>query len=167
MCDPGEQLSLTLKREFFEEALNSLDMSKEQLGALRGKLHKFFNEGDELYRGYVDDPRNTDNAWMETVAYLFHDKDGRTFRDVVLNAGDDAKKVKWMDISDELKLYASHKELIEKAVHRLDAHWSSRRTSVGGLAVADIISPTPVPSNITVQYEFIRLFKCTFKAFDI
>ena len=26
--------------------------------------------------GYVDDPRNTDNAWMETVAFHFHDDTG-------------------------------------------------------------------------------------------
>ena len=23
-------------------------------------------------QGYVDDPRNTDNAWLETTAYHFH-----------------------------------------------------------------------------------------------
>ena len=28
--------------------------------------------GEDVYRGYVDDPRNTDNAWMETVAQNFH-----------------------------------------------------------------------------------------------
>ena len=27
-------------------------------------------------QGYVDDPRNTDNAWMETVAVNFHDESG-------------------------------------------------------------------------------------------
>ena len=25
-----------------------------------------------IYRGYVDDPRNTDNAWVETTCYHFH-----------------------------------------------------------------------------------------------
>ena len=25
-----------------------------------------------IYSGYVDDPRNTDNAWVETMAYHFH-----------------------------------------------------------------------------------------------
>ena len=29
------------------------------------------------FRGYVDDPRNTDNAWMETVAFNFHDPSGQ------------------------------------------------------------------------------------------
>ena len=30
----------------------------------------------QIYRGYVDDPRNTDNAWMETVVMHFHDECG-------------------------------------------------------------------------------------------
>lgn len=61
--DPGEEVSATLKREFGEEALGgkTIDM---------GKVWK---NGKRLYAGYVDDPRNTDNAWMETVVVSFHD----------------------------------------------------------------------------------------------
>ena len=29
----------------------------------------------QVYRGYVDDPRNTDNAWIETVAISIHFSD--------------------------------------------------------------------------------------------
>ena len=36
----------------------------------------------QVYAGYVDDPRNTDNAWMETVAYNFHDDTGPNFSPV-------------------------------------------------------------------------------------
>lgn len=38
-----------------------------------------FSEIIQVYKGYVDDPRNTDNAWMETVAMNFHDDDGSVF----------------------------------------------------------------------------------------
>lgn len=31
----------------------------------------------QVYRGYVDDPRNTDNAWMETEAVNYHDETGK------------------------------------------------------------------------------------------
>ena len=34
----------------------------------------------QVYKGYVDDPRNTDNAWMETVAVNFHDETGTAAR---------------------------------------------------------------------------------------
>ena len=46
---------------------------KESIGS---KIKDFFASGKEVYKGYVDDPRNTDNAWMETVAYLIHDNEG-------------------------------------------------------------------------------------------
>lgn len=41
----------------------------------------------QVYRGYVDDPRNTDNAWMETVAINFHDELGTGLARFPLVAG--------------------------------------------------------------------------------
>ena len=38
----------------------------------------------QVYKGYVDDPRNTDNAWMETVAVNFHDDTGEIFSEFKL-----------------------------------------------------------------------------------
>lgn len=38
----------------------------------------------QLFRGYCDDCRNTDNAWVETVARNFHDEDGDALKDVKL-----------------------------------------------------------------------------------
>ena len=38
----------------------------------------------QVYKGYVDDPRNTDNAWMETVAVNFHDDTGEVFSEFKL-----------------------------------------------------------------------------------
>lgn len=41
----------------------------------------------QIYRGYVDDPRNTDNAWMETIAMNFHDDKGDSVAKFKLHAG--------------------------------------------------------------------------------
>lgn len=30
----------------------------------------------QVFEGYADDPRNTDNAWIETTAFNYHDEDG-------------------------------------------------------------------------------------------
>lgn len=38
----------------------------------------------------MDDPRNTDNSWMETIAVNFHDDSGNSLGKFSLNAGDDA-----------------------------------------------------------------------------
>ena len=76
MVDPGEHVSETLRREFMEEALDSGTLGSKDKESIGKQLKAFFDNGKEIYKGYVDDPRNTDNAWMETVAYLFHDDTG-------------------------------------------------------------------------------------------
>ena len=72
---------------------------------------------------YVDDPRNTDNSWMETVAFSFHDESGEKIGKFDLKAGDDAKDLKWMRLSRKLELYASHKNLLYKVAQLLGGHW--------------------------------------------
>lgn len=72
----------------------------------------------------MDDPRNTDNAWMETVAYNFHqDSVDGVLYSMQLHAGDDAKAVRWQDMSGRLSLYASHKDMIKRVAERHNAHW--------------------------------------------
>lgn len=78
------------------------------------KFKDFFSSGIEIYSGYVDDPRNTDNAWMETTAYNYHDETGTTVGALNLKAGDDAVGVQWVDITPILNLYASHKDIVNK-----------------------------------------------------
>ncbi|KAF3420041.1 hypothetical protein E2986_05131 [Frieseomelitta varia] len=123
MVDPGETISATLKREFMEEAMNSLKKNKTEREKLEKSMRKFFERGEEIYKGYVDDPRNTDNAWMETVALNFHDQNNSVVGNIKLVAGDDARNVKWMDIDRNLNLYANHSEFIKKTTVKLDAHW--------------------------------------------
>ncbi|CAG9786785.1 unnamed protein product [Diatraea saccharalis] len=118
MVDPGEKVTATAVREFQEEAMNSLTMSQELKNAWTEKLRKFFSEGEIVYKGYVDDWRNTDNAWMETVAYNFHDDSGATVGAITLNAGDDAVGVRWVDITPDIKLYASHEGIVKETLKR-------------------------------------------------
>lgn len=123
MVDPGETISATLKREFMEEAMSLLEKSQEEREEMEKSIKEFFEKGEEIYKGYVDDPRNTDNAWMETVALNFHDDDNSILGKITLTAGDDARNVKWMDINNTLNLYANHSEFIRKTVQKRDAHW--------------------------------------------
>ena len=61
MVDPGECITESLQREFGEEAMNT-DKFPERADLIK----KMLSNGQLIYQGYVDDPRNTDNAWMET-----------------------------------------------------------------------------------------------------
>ncbi|KAJ1477603.1 ADP-ribose pyrophosphatase [Baffinella frigidus] len=115
MVDAGEAVSMAAKREFGEEALDAVDADAEGKIAIEKQVDSLFKNGEELYKGYVDDPRNTDNAWMETVAMNFHDETGDVFGKFKLAAGDDAGAVAWCVVDDKLKLYASHIDYIRAA----------------------------------------------------
>jgi ADP-ribose pyrophosphatase len=104
MVDKGEAISGTLTRELMEETGVALDMS-------RGRL---------IYQGYVDDPRNTDHAWMETTAKHLH-LDPETARRLDLKAGSDARAVRWFPLTPESigRLYASHCALVKATLVEL------------------------------------------------
>ncbi len=101
MADPGELPENTLIRELREETSVDLDMSKARI----------------VYQGYCDDPRNTDNAWVETTVGHLH----LPFEQAdALNpvAGDDAKSVEWMPLVPERinQMYANHQFFAEMVV---------------------------------------------------
>lgn len=137
MVDPGETMTTTLKREFIEETLNSRNgnrvvfyCGKENMCQfcfvldLVEQIEKFLKtNGTEVYCGYVDDPRNTDNAWIETTAHNFHDENGVILEHMRFEAGDDAQNVRWLDIDGNISLYANHREMIAEVVKLFDAHW--------------------------------------------
>jgi len=128
MVDPGERVSATLKREFAEEAAASTDAAAR--ADMERALNRIFATGEPIYEGYVDDPRNTDNAWIETTAHLFL-VDEATASKFTLTSGDDARAVKWIavDESSLSALYADHRRLVLKATDTARARLSSQGTS--------------------------------------
>ncbi|KAL3104130.1 hypothetical protein niasHS_002157 [Heterodera schachtii] len=103
MLNKGEPPIEAAIREFSEEALGG--------HRREDKLEYFWKKGKTVYQGYVDDHRNTDNAWGETTAVNFHDTDG-LLGDIELEGGDDAEMARWVEVNQELKLYASHDYLV-------------------------------------------------------
>lgn len=69
MVDPGEEPAQTLRREFEEEALNVAPSERERANRIADDVFRP-TAATFVYSGYVDDPRNTDNAvrWMEERA---------------------------------------------------------------------------------------------------
>ncbi|KAJ8312987.1 hypothetical protein KUTeg_010360 [Tegillarca granosa] len=123
MVEAGEKVSLTIKREFGEEAMSYLEASDEEKNKISEAIDDLFKNGLEVYSGYVDDPRNTDNCWMETVAVNFHDENGNSVSKIALKAGDDAVGVKWVVLNKDIKLYASHSHLMEQVATKRNASW--------------------------------------------
>ena len=91
------------------------------LGAvsLTRQVTMLFESGKEVSRGYVDDPRNTDNAWTETIAFHFHCS-AELGAQLQLSTGDDAGDVTWLDIDMEedrySDLYGAHRLLVDWVV---------------------------------------------------
>lgn len=110
MVDEGEgKIATTVARELREETGAELN----------------FDKATVIYAGVVDDPRNTDNAWMETVVLHKHLTLAEQSR-LKLQAGDDASEVQWMDITEELlgTMYASHGEYVRQALELLGSDHS-------------------------------------------
>jgi ADP-ribose pyrophosphatase YjhB (NUDIX family) len=116
MVDAGEHTSVAVKREFGEEALNALEGSAEKKEAIKQRLDDMFSpeKVTHIYDGYVDDPRNIDNAWMETTAVNVHDPDGSVFDEFELESGDDAAAAKWATYTPGMTLFASHTSFLAK-----------------------------------------------------
>ncbi len=50
MVDAGEKVSVTLKREFGEEAMNSLDAQKDDKKKIKKDVDTLFKSGQEVRR---------------------------------------------------------------------------------------------------------------------
>lgn len=116
MVDPGEHVSLTLRREFTEEAGNIED--PKERAEFEAHLDAIFAKGRLIYEGSVDDPRNTDNAWIETTVYLFMITDDAIATSLKLVGGDDATQACWLDLDEAglASLYADHRVFVERAI---------------------------------------------------
>lgn len=116
MVDTDEHITDTVKREFTEETGNFTDETESN--HFEELTNKLFKSGKCIYKGYVDDLRNTDNAWIETTAYHFH-CDREIAKSLTLNAGDDAKNVKWLDVDNNLRLHANHNDWVKLAAAKM------------------------------------------------
>lgn len=138
MVDHGEQVSETLARELAEEALGK-EVDPQQVEHWEKNLSQIFaSEGVEVYRGYVDDFRNTDGAWMETSAFyvLLNQRHSQLLQwDLRLVPGDDASDARWMDVSaKELEnMHANHSEIVGKAVQILEQNLNAKVFADGQL----------------------------------
>ncbi len=95
--------------DFDETAIETRNRElEEELSIIPSDLANHLYE-KVVYKGYVDDPRNTDNAWIETTVIHTHLAYGLATTMHVC-AGDDASDFQWMSITPEslTSFYANH-----------------------------------------------------------
>ncbi|XP_060040604.1 transient receptor potential cation channel subfamily M member 2 isoform X2 [Erinaceus europaeus] len=117
--DPGEMLPQKFK------------------AVIPGELHKAFgnllDQGTQVYRGYVDHPRNTDNAWVEMVAVSIHFSSQNDETLWKLNqylkglsdppGGKRNVEVCWQLVDKHIPLYPDHKAILRKVATHYEAHY--------------------------------------------
>jgi hypothetical protein len=82
------------KDELLREKLKTMPMSDA--------LNDFGLISTMVYKGYIDDPRNTDNAWIEAEIWNFHyDKDDY-FDKRIINPGN-----KWREVCSNVRINTS------------------------------------------------------------
>jgi len=97
---------------------SSFDAIRRRLGVKMGQDIPM-DGAVRLYKGYVDDPRNTDNAWLETEVYHLNLPYELTERLLLQNRL--GTWAKWMPLTDEnvAEMYANHGEFVRLAMIRL------------------------------------------------
>jgi ADP-ribose pyrophosphatase len=100
MVEAGEDVPTALRREFVEEAVAD--------GEAVDLLFSLCRLG-VVYRGHVDDWRNTDCAWMETTVVHFHATDmiGAQLNLQVKDI-EEVRRSQWFELSAVKEMYASH-----------------------------------------------------------
>lgn len=93
-----ESFGATLERELFEEAL------KEDEEGVSEAVKAQLKTGEVIYTGIVVDPRNTTNAWIETIAVHAHLATDLAQRCKIRIEGDDHGETRgafWMKVTDD------------------------------------------------------------------
>lgn len=123
MCEPGQKVSQCLKAEFTEEALGSLIEDSNMEKKIKSDLKIMMEEGEEIYKGICDDPRNTDNSWLETVVFNYHDDTGEVLHPFLLRAGETVEAASWLEVSSSLILHSSHLYYVQLVAEKLNAYF--------------------------------------------
>ncbi|KAB0359104.1 hypothetical protein FD754_003260 [Muntiacus muntjak] len=111
--EPGEVLPRKLKQVLRREFWSSFE--------------SLLTQGTEVYKGYVDDPRNTDNAWIETVAVSIHFQDQSDMELKRLNSHlyscDEGMAIRWQVVDERIPLYDNHKAILQKVAAWFEAYY--------------------------------------------
>lgn len=96
-ADAAGQLPATLKRT----------MGKKLYESINAKVP----EGTKVFEGYVDDSRNTDNAWVETIVLNIHlSRASQAMMDINNTVASSNGALLWQEVSGKARLVASQRD---------------------------------------------------------
>ena len=118
MVEPGQTVSQTLKAELLQEAVKDDSDSKH---SFVNRLFSSECDQGSVYKGQVDDYRNTDHAWIVTTAQWFHaTKDVAEGLCIAVADSEEIASAAWYKIDDVTDMYASHMDWLNLVKERLE-----------------------------------------------
>ncbi|XP_040195795.1 transient receptor potential cation channel subfamily M member 2-like [Rana temporaria] len=109
--DPGQQIPIKLQALLKHTYL--------------GQFLALLGSAEEVFHGYLDDPRNTDNAWIETLAVNVHLDKSEDFDNLMQNLkeSDDEITLRWQLLDHKIPLYANEKEILQRTAEHLHVQY--------------------------------------------
>ncbi|KAL9968654.1 hypothetical protein ACROYT_G020769 [Oculina patagonica] len=124
LIDVGDSVSSTLQKLLIKKLFAALKPAiLDKMENADERVHTIIENAIEVNKGYIDDLRNTDNAWMETVALHFHDETREILGDIEFEVEDDAPSVNWQDVSGHINLFASDSFILHKVAELRNANF--------------------------------------------
>ena len=129
-------------------------------------LEELLANGYMIYKGYVEDALNTDNAWIESVVVNFHDDSGTILTDDVVLAKP-GYTLAWTALHEELDILRRQSEWVATLAARREAYFADKIPRVlhnvlgciekRGVDVEGLYRLSGSASSIKQLYE--RIFK--------
>ncbi|XP_076821164.1 transient receptor potential cation channel subfamily M member-like 2 [Clavelina lepadiformis] len=115
MVKAAKNVSDTWARKFIKELLEKSKINTD-------KEDYFLNfAGIEVFKGYSDDSRNTDNAWIETSVSSFHDEYNSVFGQCEIKHAEE--EVEWKEVGTDLDWFEDHESMIKKVAEFRGAYF--------------------------------------------
>ncbi|XP_073517307.1 transient receptor potential cation channel subfamily M member 2-like isoform X2 [Phyllobates terribilis] len=90
-----------------------------------GEFLVLLTAGTKVFHWYLDDPRNTDNAWIESLAINIHfdtiEANDRLLQN--LKESDSEVSLRWQLLDHKIPLYANEKEILQRTAEHHGAHY--------------------------------------------
>lgn len=154
MVNADEKPQEVMLNRFTEKVLDEMNMKDSDKERVIRQLEQRFPSDSYFKRIYSQDERNTDNAWIETMAFHYHDDTGRYVGKFEFKPNPNANvgKVEWRTVDCDMRLFANHAALLKMVVDRKNAYWGNEEEPAPqpkpqgrqSVAVPDTASPASV-----------------------
>uniref|UniRef100_A0A1I8IS91 G_PROTEIN_RECEP_F1_2 domain-containing protein n=1 Tax=Macrostomum lignano TaxID=282301 RepID=A0A1I8IS91_9PLAT len=113
-CDYDDCVPALLKN-FISRRLKQLLQKKDARQEINAIMK---GRAEQIFKGYMDDHLNADNAWIEAVVINVHESDNWKFSDAMLKVFsevDSDEQARWMEVAYSTAMRSSHCEIADPA----------------------------------------------------